>query len=57
MLDGGGEAAVNGRTLTVDGPGCYELISHARSTSGELAFAPGPGVRCYAVCFTPGLAG
>ena len=57
VLDGGGEVTVNGRTLTVDGPGCYELISHERSTSGELAFEPGPGVRCYAVCFTPGLAG
>ena len=26
----------NGRELTVDHPGCYELISHPRSTAGEL---------------------
>jgi len=55
VLEGSGEVTVNGRTLTVEGAGCYELISHERSTSGELALEPGPGVRCYAVCFTPGL--
>jgi hypothetical protein len=57
VLDGGGEAWVNGRALTVDGPGCYELIVHERSTAGELALETGAGVSCHAVCFTPGLAG
>jgi AhpC/TSA family len=56
VLEGSGEVTVNGRKLTVDGPGCYELIAHERSTTGELALAAGPGVRCHAVCFTPGLA-
>jgi AhpC/TSA family len=57
VLDGTGEVAVNGRTVAVEGPGAYELISHGRSTNGELTLEPGPGVRCYAVCFTPGLTG
>ena len=57
VLDGTGELTVNGRTLRVEGPGCYELIRHEHSTTAELQLEPGPGVRCYAVCFTPGLAG
>jgi hypothetical protein len=48
--------SANGRTIAVDGPGAYELISHPRSTAGELELTVGEGVRCYAVCFTPGLA-
>ncbi len=56
VLDGEGSATANGRTLTVDHPGCYELISHPRSTAGELDLQLGDGVRCHAVCFTPGLA-
>jgi len=56
VLDGHGTATVNGRSLTVEGPGCYELISHKRSTAGELSLALSDGVRCLAVCFTPGLA-
>lgn len=56
VLEGSGEVVVNGHGLTVDGPGCYELITHERSTTGELALDIGPGVRCLAVCFTPGLA-
>jgi hypothetical protein len=57
VLEGVGEVVADGRTLTVDGPGAYELIAHDCSTQGELALAVGPGVRCHAVCFTPGLAG
>jgi hypothetical protein len=49
--------AVNGRNLTIDHPGAYELIAHARSTAGDLALEIGAGVVCHAVCFTPGLAG
>jgi hypothetical protein len=55
VLDGSGPATVNGRTFEVDHPGAYELVSHMQSTRGELQLELGPGVRCYAVCFTPGL--
>jgi hypothetical protein len=56
VFDGSGTVIANGRDLTVDHPGCYELLSHPRSTAGELELNVGDGVRCYAVCFTPGLA-
>ena len=56
VLDGQGTATVNGRTLTVEGPGCYELLSHPRSTAGQLSIELSDGVRCHATCFTPGLA-
>ena len=56
VLDGSGTVRVNGREITVDHPGAYELIAHERSTAGELALEVGEGVTCYAVCFTPGLA-
>jgi hypothetical protein len=46
----------SGGTLQVDGPACYELISHERSTEGELELEIPDGVVCHAVCFTPGLA-
>ena len=56
VLDGRGSVSVGGQTHTVDGPGAYELVSHARSTAGELDLVIGDGVRCHAVCFTPGVA-
>jgi hypothetical protein len=56
VLDGDGVVTVGGRSLTVDHPGAYELISHERSTAGVLELSIGDGVRCLAVCFTPGLA-
>jgi thiol-disulfide isomerase/thioredoxin len=56
VLDGAGTARVNGHTLAVEHPGAYELISHRRSTAGELELTIGAGVSCLAVCFTPGLA-
>jgi thiol-disulfide isomerase/thioredoxin len=56
VLDGDGEVAVNGVELSVDHPGCYELLSHDHSTDGELKLKLGVGVDCYAVCFTPGRA-
>jgi len=56
VLDGAGTVTVNGRTLQVEHPGAYELIAHGHSTGGELALQIGDGVRCHAVCFTPGLA-
>ena len=56
VLDGTGWATANGRRLEVTHPGCYELLTHRVSTTGELELELGPGVRCHAVCFTPGLA-
>ncbi len=56
VLDGTGSVTVNGVTVAVEHPGCYELVSHPRSTIAELALEVGEGVRCHAVCFTPGLA-
>jgi len=56
VLDGHGTATVNGRRLAIRHPGAYELISHPASTAGELALELSDGVRCHAVCFTPGLA-
>ena len=56
VLDGDGTVTANGTTFAVDHPGAYELISHPRSTAGELELEVGAGVRCHAVCFTPGLA-
>ncbi len=56
VLDGSGSVTANGRTFRVDHPGAYELIRHERSTAGVLELDVGPGVRCHAVCFTPGLA-
>jgi thiol-disulfide isomerase/thioredoxin len=56
VLDGHGSVTANDRTLAVEHPGCYELISHPRSTAGELRLLVDDLVRCYATCFTPGLA-
>jgi hypothetical protein len=55
VLEGSGSVTVNGRELAVTDPGCYELLSHSQSVTGELRLDIGPGVRCHAVCFTPGL--
>jgi thiol-disulfide isomerase/thioredoxin len=56
VLDGRGTVRVNGRAVEVDGPGCYELISHEASTAATLRLEVGDGVRCHATLFTPGLA-
>jgi thiol-disulfide isomerase/thioredoxin len=56
VLDGEGTVTVNGRTIVVDAPGAYELISHPVSTAGTLDLTVGDGVTCHGVCFTPGLA-
>ena len=55
VLDGRGWIEANGNRTQIDHPGAYELISHPHSTEGELQLRLGPGVDCYAVCFTPGL--
>jgi hypothetical protein len=56
VLEGEGTVTVNDRELSVSGPACYELISHDRSKRGRLELSCSEGVRCHAVCFTPGLA-
>ncbi len=56
VLDGSGTVKANRRAIEVTHPGCYELISHPRSTAGELSLALAPGITCHAVCFTPGIA-
>jgi hypothetical protein len=56
VLDGSGAVIANGRSIMVTHPGCYELISHERSSEGTLRLEVGAGVTCHAVCFTPGLA-
>jgi hypothetical protein len=55
VLDGRGTVHANGTEVTVDGPGCYRLLSHPHSTAGTLELTVPDGIRCYAVCFTPGL--
>ena len=56
VLEGQGAVTVNGRSVAVEGPGCYELVSHRRSTRGRLDLGLSGGVYCHAVCFAPGLA-
>lgn len=57
VLEGAGTVTANdGPPIPVDHPGAYELISHPRSTAGELSLQVSDGVVCHAVCFTPGLA-
>ena len=56
VFDGAGQVTANGRVLTIEHPGAYELRHHERSTEDVLVLELGDGVRCHAVCFTPGLA-
>jgi len=56
VVGGRGELVANGSTIAVEHPGCVPLVAHERHTAGVLELAPGPGVECYATCFTPGLA-
>jgi hypothetical protein len=46
----------NGREHAVSHPGAYPLVEHSRHTVGTLELEIDPGVRCYATCFTPGVA-
>jgi hypothetical protein len=61
VLDGAGTVRVNGgagegeRDLDVQHPGAYALIEHERHTAAVLELEVGPGVRCHATCFTPGV--
>jgi len=61
VLDGAGTVRVNGgppagSEMQVTHPGAYPLLEHERHTAGMLELQLGPGVRCLATCFTPGLA-
>jgi hypothetical protein len=56
VLEGEGSVTANGRELEVTHSGCYPLIEHSRHTAGVLELGVGEGVRCHAVCFTPGVA-
>jgi hypothetical protein len=56
VLGGSGELRVNGRTVAVEHPGCHPLVVHERHTEAVLELETGPGLECYATCFTPGLA-
>jgi thiol-disulfide isomerase/thioredoxin len=51
-----GDGRSPARELRVDHPGAYALIEHERHTAGLLELQLGPGVRCHATCFTPGVA-
>jgi hypothetical protein len=42
--------------LEIAGPGAYLLLEHERSTAGQLSLELDADVRCFATCFTPGLA-
>jgi hypothetical protein len=55
VLDGEGEVVVDGRTIAISEPGCYELVSHPHHSQGVLDLRVGAGVTCHATCFTPGI--
>jgi hypothetical protein len=56
VLEGHGEVLANGRSVRVDGPGCYALLHHPHHTEGMLDLRIGAGVACHATCFTAGVA-
>lgn len=56
VLEGAGEVRVDGRPIAVEWPGCHPLMEHPHHMAGVLDFEVGPGVRCHATCFTPGIA-
>lgn len=55
VLDGAGTVHVNGAELAISHPGAYQLIEHDHHAKGVLQLEIGPGVRCHATCFTPGV--
>jgi hypothetical protein len=56
VLDGLGVVEANGVEISVEHPGAYPLVEHERHTAAVLELELGPGVRCLATCFTPGIA-
>ena len=55
VLEGEGQVVVDGRTIAVSEPGCYELVTHPHHTEAVLDLRIGPGVTCHATCFTPAI--
>ena len=61
VLDGSGDArgarqrARLSAEVRVEHPGAFPLFEHERHTEGVLELDVGAGVRCHAVCFTPGV--
>jgi thiol-disulfide isomerase/thioredoxin len=62
VLDGSGTVRVSdllsgaSGELEIDAPGAYALLEHAQSTAGQLTLELDGDIRCFATCFTPGLA-
>jgi thiol-disulfide isomerase/thioredoxin len=62
VLDGSGSVRasdpVNGASgeLEIVAPGAYALLEHEQSTAGRLVLELEGDLRCFATCFTPGLA-
>jgi thiol-disulfide isomerase/thioredoxin len=62
VLDGAGTVTANGgeasggTTLSIEHPGAYAVVEHERHTEASLDLDVGPGVKCLATCFTPGVA-
>jgi hypothetical protein len=52
VADGSPSGAVE---LAVEHPGAYALIEHDCHRAGRVELQIGPGVRCLATCFTPGV--
>jgi AhpC/TSA family len=57
VFEGSGIASVNGVEIEIAYTGAHELIAHDSHTHGVLELGLSDGLRCLAVCFTPGLAG
>ena len=54
VFEGSGIASVNGVEIEIAYTGAYELIAHDSHTHGVLELGLSDGLRCLAVCFTPG---
>jgi thiol-disulfide isomerase/thioredoxin len=55
VFAGAGTATVNGVELEIPFTGAHPLVEHERHTSAAIELTVGPGLRCLATCFTPGL--
>lgn len=56
VVSGAGTVTVNGRPITIEGPGCCTLVEHERHTAAVIDLDVGAGVTCHATCFVAGLA-
>jgi hypothetical protein len=55
VFEGRGVVRANGVEIAVEHHGCLPLVEHEHHTEGILELEVGEGVRCHAVCFTPGV--